>query len=596
MRNPYFALLKTAWQYTSDQKGRFIFIYTMFVVANIIVALNPILYGWFVNDIQQHGADALSTGWIYAASFLGLRLIEWAFHGPARVMERKLAFNISKNYLESLYTKVLHLPMKWHQENHSGATISKLRKAHEALREFFQNGFIYLYSIGKFVFSFGAMLYFSPLFGSIGVLLGIITVFIIMKFDVQFIKSLKEVNKKENEVSSTLFDSLSNILTVITLRLEKSMKTGFMSKVKNVYPPFRRNVVINEWKWFVAQMMVGLIYAVITVGYIYQHAVPGETFMIGGLIILLGYVNQFTSVFNDIAAQYTQIVKFDTDVQNARDLEEASMRYPLKTSDNRLPDLWKEMSISNLNFVRENAGERTGTGIHALDMRIEKGQKIALIGESGSGKSTLLSLLRGLHEPLPGSHVVINNYGDIPFSDIASAVMLFPQEPEIFENTVRYNITLGLPFSEEVILKACENAQLLDVLHKLPNGLDTFLHEKGANLSGGQRQRLALARGILAAQSSDIILMDEPTSSVDPKTERLLYQNLFERFADKAVVSSLHRLHLLPYFDYIYILKNGNIIDEGTFADLTRYSLVLQEMMQHQTEEDKTPASLNVAR
>jgi ABC-type bacteriocin/lantibiotic exporter with double-glycine peptidase domain len=602
MRNPYFALLRTAWQYAFNSKRRFVLVYFMFIMANIIVAMNPILYGWFVNDLQKQGTDALHTGWIYIACFLGLRLIEWAFHGPARVMERKLAFGIAKNYLEDLYTKVLHLPVQWHQENHSGATISKLRKAHEALREFFQNGFIYLYSFGKFIFSFAAMLYFSPLFGSIGIVLGVFTILIIMKFDKPFIRSLKEVNAKENEVSSTLFDSLSNILTVVTLRLEKSMKTGFMNKLMQVYPPFKKNAKINEWKWFVAQMMVGIIYAVITIGYIYQHTVPGETFMIGGLIILLGYVNQFTSVFNDIASQYTQIVKFDTEIQNARDIESAAAENASEATEKRLPELWKTIEVSNLNFVRPDiSGSGKPAGIFDLGMRINKGSKIALIGESGSGKSTLLSLLRGLYKPITGSTVNVNNYGEISFEEISSGVMLFPQEPEIFENTVLYNLTLGLPFSDEQIQNACDAAQLTQVLERLPQGLDTFLHEKGANLSGGQKQRLALARGILASQSNDIVLMDEPTSSVDPKTELHLYKNLFETFSEKAIISSLHRLHLLPLFDYIYILKNGRVIDEGSFEELTRYSLVFKEMMAHQNIEqtaDKTEeifAPLNVA-
>jgi ABC-type multidrug transport system fused ATPase/permease subunit len=178
-------------------------------------------------------------------------------------------------------------------------------------------------------------------------------------------------------------------------------------------------------------------------------------------------------------------------------------------------------------------------------------------------------------------------------------VTLFPQEPEIFENTILYNITLGLPISREEVMKVCEEAQFVDVLNKLPEGLDTFIQEKGVNLSGGQKQRLALARGILAARNSDIILMDEPTSSVDPRTEKLIYTSMFETFRGKAVISSLHRLHLLTQFDYIYILRNGQVVDEGTFDHLNRYSLVFQEMWVHQKADvthDAMPyPHLNVA-
>ena len=125
-------------------------------------------------------------------------------------------------------------------------------------------------------------------------------------------------------------------------------------------------------------------------------------------------------------------------------------------------------------------------------------------------------------------------------------------------------------------------ARFSDVLLHLPNGLQTDIQEKGVNLSGGQKQRLALARGVLAARSSDIVLLDEPTSSVDPKTEFEIYHQLLAEFADKAVVSTLHRLHLLPLFDYVYVMRNGHIIDEGTFVYLRQHSLIFQAMWQHQ--------------
>lgn len=600
MRNPYFALLSTAWKYARHEKRRFILIYSMFVVANVIVAMNPLFYGWFVSELQLHGTAVLNTVWIYALGYLGLRLVEWFMHGPARVMEQQLAFNVSRNFQEELYRNILHLPMQWHQENHSGATISKSRKAHEALRAFFQSGFIYLYSFGKFVFSFAAMLYFSPLFGAIGIAIGMVTILVIVRFDRVFIKSLREVNEKEHHVSSTLFDTLSNIRTVITLRLEKVVHAAFLQKLGEVFPPFKRNASVNEWKWFTAQMLIGLIYAVTVLGYVHQQWVPGQTFQIGGLIILIGYVTQFTSVFNDIASQYTQIVKFHTDIQNVREIEETFAKLPIVQQEKSLPVHWEHLDIRHLNFIRpDKTGTQKPAGLFDLSMRIQKGQRIALIGESGSGKSTLLALLRGLHDALPGSSVIANDSIPADIESIRSTVTLFPQEPEIFENTVFYNITLGLPFSREEVMKVCEEAQFTDVLNKLPEGLDTFIQEKGVNLSGGQKQRLALARGILAARNSSIILMDEPTSSVDPRTEKLIYNSLFEAFKGKSVISSLHRLHLLTQFDYIYILRNGQVVDEGTFDHLNRCSLVFQEMWVHQRAEiaQEMPAypQLNVA-
>ena len=171
-----------------------------------------------------------------------------------------------------------------------------------------------------------------------------------------------------------------------------------------------------------------------------------------------------------------------------------------------------------------------------------------------------------------------------PFSidSLNESVTLFPQEPEIFENTIRYNITLGLPCKDEEIKRVCEIAHLNEVINQMPEGLMTDIREKGVNLSGGQKQRLALARGVLAAKDSNIILLDEPTSSIDPKTEYHIYERLFKAFSDKVVISSIHRLHLLENFDYIYIMDKGKIIDQGSFDQLLSNSDVFKSMWSHQ--------------
>lgn len=581
--NPYISLLKTAWKYAKHERKQYLFVYFLFILANVVFSMNPILFGWFINKIQHDYKDTLKYTLLYALGYLGLKFLEWAFHGPARVMERQLAFNMSRNFLMEMYHQTLHLPVKWQQDHHSGSTINRIRKAYEALKNFFQNGFMFLHALSKFFFSFGAMLYFSPLFGAIGILIGVFTIWVIFKFDKPFIKTLDEVNEKEHVISSTLFDSLSNIITVITLRLEKSMEVGLLSKIKDLLPPFRRNVIINEWKWFTADMLVGLTYAVITLGYVYQNYEPDKVFYVGGLVTLLGFVNQFTSVFHDVAWQYTEIVQYNTDIQTARSIGEDYAKNHRPETNESLRQNWREITIKNLNFSHREVydGEHAPQSLHNIKIKIQKGKKIAFIGESGSGKSTLLALLRGLYVPEEGFVFEVDGK-PYQMATLNETVTLFPQEPEIFENTIRYNITLGLPFEESDVWRVCEEAHFTDTAKQLPNGLESNIQEKGVNLSGGQKQRLALARGILAAQTSDVVLMDEPTSSVDPKTETLIYERLFTTFADKAIVSSLHRLHLLRYFDYVYVLGQGRIVAEGTFEDLKANNLIFQELWKHQ--------------
>jgi ATP-binding cassette, subfamily B, bacterial len=585
MANPYISLLSTAWRYARKERKKYVLVYVMFIGANGVYSLNPILFGWFIGKIQRDTSHMLHYTLVYVGCYIGIKFIQWCLHGPARIMERTLAFHLSRNFLQERYHQLLHLPVKWQQDHHSGATINRIRKAYEALREFFDRGFMYVYALTKFLFSVIAILYFSPLFGSIALCMGILTIFVIRNFDKPFIRALEEVNEKEHIVSSTLFDSLSNIMTVITLRLEKSMETGLLGKVQQILAPFRKSALINEWKWFCAEMLIVSIYGMITFGYIFQHWVPGTVFYVGGLVTLLAYVNQFTSVFQDIAWQYTDVMQFNTYVQTASTISTAYAEQHRADQPGGLPANWRTLEIRRLNFThRESYDPGQGAqSLHELNLIIRRGRRIALIGESGSGKSTLLSLLRGLYMPQPGLEIEVDGARE-SLDNLNEAVTLFPQEPEIFENTLAYNVTLGLPFSEEEILKVCESAHFAEVIRQLPQGLESDIREKGVNLSGGQKQRLALARGILAARDSDLVLLDEPTSSVDPRTEAMIYDGLFRAFSDKAIISSMHRLHLLGRFDYVYILHQGRIVDEGTFEHLRDHSSIFQELWRHQKE------------
>ncbi|WP_336514338.1 ABC transporter ATP-binding protein [Pollutibacter soli] len=589
--NPYFFLLKTAWKYARADRRKYVLIYIFFMLSNVVSSLYPVIWGIFINDIQLNGADVLKHAWIYAGLYLAVKFFDWVFHGPSRIVERKLAFNIGRNFLQELYHKSLRLPVKWHQDHHSGSTINRVRKAHEALRNFFDRGFEYLHTLFKFIFSFAAMLYFSPLFGGVAVLLGSIVVWIILLFDRPYIKTLDQVNEGEHVVSSTLFDSLSNVITVITLRLQDRLEKTLLVRVQHIFPAFKKNTLINEWKWFVTDMLVGVIYAVILVGYVWQNYTPGQTFLLGGLVTLTGYVERFTSVFHNMAYLYTDVVRYATDVRTAMIIPDAYARHHLPERPGPLPETWQKIEIDHLNFIHEKHREISGNGkdnfmmagLKNIKLDLERGKKIALIGESGSGKSTLLAILRGLYSPEPG--VIVTVDGEVQkegLSLIAEHVTLFPQEPEIFENTIEYNITLGLPYEAAEIDHITELVHFKDVIRQLPKGLQSNIVEKGVNLSGGQKQRLALARGWFAAKDSDIILLDEPTSSVDPKTELHIYEALFAAAKDKVVVSALHRLHLLRFFDTIYVMQHGEVIARGSLQELMSGSDAFKELWRHQ--------------
>jgi len=131
-------------------------------------------------------------------------------------------------------------------------------------------------------------------------------------------------------------------------------------------------------------------------------------------------------------------------------------------------------------------------------------------------------------------------------------------------------------------------ACITDVIDKLPRAFESSVNEKGVNLSGGQQQRLALARGLLACEGKSIVLLDEPTSSVDPANEIRIHQNIFKAFKDKAIISSVHRLYLLPLFDRIVMLKEGKILATGTLEHLLAICPEFKELWEQCSEQDNS--------
>lgn len=571
--NPYRHLLAVAWRYAEGMRGRYLLIYLLFTGVNLLISLQPIIYGLFINHLQQGGDDLLRGTWLYLAVYLGLILAWWSMQWPARLMERRMAFDISKSLLMETYDKIIQLPLAWHREHHSGDTINRARKAYEALKNFFDNGFAYFQTVARMSIALVALTWFSPLFGLVAIIAALIIFATVLSFDKPMIAAISDTNEKENDLMAGFSDKLTNIITVTTLRLGKRTATDINRRIDKIWPPFLRGTRINERKWFTISVLTGLLYITMVGGYVKLNYVPGEVFLIGGLVTLVGYVNQFESMLNSFTMQYGNIVRFRSDLAAIEPIEQAHRAHARPAVKGEVDRLWQQLRIEGMHF-RYGA---EGGGIFDVNLNLDRGRRIALIGPSGSGKTTTLYALRGLYPPEeislhftpPTRHPAA---APTEAAQLFEQTTLIPQSPEIFEDSLRNNLTVGLDRTDDELDQVIYLAVLDDLIREAENGLDTHLSEGGANLSGGQRQRLSIARGLLAADTSTLLLLDEPTSSLDPKTELLAYERIFAAFPDKTIVSTLHRLHLLRFFDYVYYMDGGRIVAEGSLEALLERS------------------------
>lgn len=456
------------------------------------------------------------------------------------------------------------LPMEWHTEHHSGDTIDKIDKGANALYDFSQGTFELIYMAVKLIGSFAVLVYFSPSAGCIVLAMMIASIIITARFDRVLIEKYTKLNHAENHIAESIFDAISNITTVIILRVEKLIFSTIMRKIEEPFALRKRANMLNEYKWFLTDLCCALMTVLVLGTYFWNHVGKPHSVLIGTIYLLMKYLEDIGELFAQFTSKYGTIIFRRTQVLNAEELAEDFRGESF--NNHVLPATWREIRIDGLNFSYTSNEEAH----HLVDiaMSFRRGERIALVGESGSGKTTTLKIARDLYHPQSVRLSVDDASIPHGFDGISRAIGLIPQDPEIFSTTILKNITLGAEYPMEVVRRFTDMACFTEVVERLPNGFDSSIKEKGVNLSGGEKQRLALARGLLACKDKDIVLLDEPTASLDPMNELQICKNVFTAFTDKAIISSVHRLHLLPLFHRIYVFSEGRIVASGTLGDL----------------------------
>jgi ABC-type multidrug transport system fused ATPase/permease subunit len=231
-------------------------------------------------------------------------------------------------------------------------------------------------------------------------------------------------------------------------------------------------------------------------------------------------------------------------------------------------------------------------------LTIEPGEVLALVGGSGSGKSTVASLLTRLYDPVDPSSIQLDGkaLADYDLEEVRHMMGVVSQDPVLFRGTIRDNIRYGEwdKVSEDDILRAAHQANVLDFAQQFPQGLDTMVGPRGLQLSGGQRQRIALAR--VLAKNPPILILDEATSALDAQSEHLVQRALEKLFQDSAggvgggggrtILSIAHRLSTIRHASRIAVVQEGRIVQTGTFDELRSTDGPFRNLMKTQLVGD----------
>ena len=303
---------------------------------------------------------------------------------------------------------------------------------------------------------------------------------------------------------------------------------------------------------------------------------------VGELTIFLSYATQYTKPFNEISGVLTEFSNALACAERIKDLlneREITEKEDAKTEPKKD---FEHIEFKDISFSYTEKQKL----IENFSLKTERGKRIAIVGPTGCGKTTLINLLMRFYDVRSGDILIdeenIKDYTREAYRDNFGMVL---QETWLRKGTIRDNVTLGQNFTDEEVIKACKECHAHSFIERMPNGYDTLIAEDGGNLSNGQKQLLCIARVMLV--NPPILILDEATSSIDTRTELKVQDAFAKLMKGKTSFIVAHRLSTIKNADIILVMKDGNIIEQGSHEELMKAGGFYKELYMSQWADDK---------
>jgi len=385
---------------------------------------------------------------------------------------------------------------------------------------------------------------------------------IVVLFTVKLSRNIGKLKKEENKAVELFQSSLTETLELFH-QIRAANKEEYFFKQSEIKAKELKEHSVNYG--YKSDAAIKFSYLVFLAGYevfraVSILAVAYSDLSVGLMLAIFSYLWVMVSPTQDIinfqyvlATAKAACKRINTVFEMEQEPQVEQRRNPFEGSEAI------DIKVENLSF----SYLKDKPILENINMRIEKSCKVAIVGASGSGKTTLANILVGFY-PLDEGEIFYADVSNknIKLSTIRENIHLILQHPKLFNDTMRFNLTLGNSYSDEQIEEALHIAQLDDVIERLDKGLDTLVGKDGIKLSGGQRQRVAIARMVLS--NPKVVIFDESTSALDVHTEAKLFEALHSFLENKTVITIAHRLSTIKSAEFIYVLEDGKVVDSGS--------------------------------
>lgn len=557
---------RALWFFLDEDRWRYLVFLFVLLAVMFYTMVPPLLIGIIANSLIDFvRVPGVSTGsWEAILGLVGILAGSYAVVAMIRLSSKRILGKISLNarYRAKVwgFDRLLGYSLAWHQEESTGNKAQRILTGAESVREWTGDMVNQLtQGLAAFTGSLIACLFLHPAFilfflyyiGVLGLIEG--------HFDRKISRLSDTINKSMEDASGTFIEGASNILAVKALGARKDVTNSVEARENKARNLSWERLRMSNRKWMCFQLHNASAWAVYLV--VIALMVMDGKLLPGFFLTYAAYWDRL----RESAVEFTDRVQLMIERKSNLGRMMGIFRgtNTLVQGNEEFPRNWKRIVFEDACLAY---GERQVLG--PLNLSIGRGEVIGIAGASGSGKSSIIKLLLGLYHASQGSvRIDGTDLSQIRHEALTRDLAVVLQETELFNFSLRDNITMLRDLDENDLEKACSLASLDGVIERLPEGLDSLVGEKGYTLSGGERQRVGIARAL--CRNASLLLLDEASSALDSRTEEEIAGSLRDlKQGGLTMLVVAHRLSTLRFVDRILVMDQGLIAEEGSFEEL----------------------------
>ncbi|MBU2968361.1 lipid A export permease/ATP-binding protein MsbA [Pseudoalteromonas sp. C2R02] len=471
---------------------------------------------------------------------------------------------VVRSLRQELFEHMLHLPVSFHDKHSTGSLISKITFDTEQVQQAITKGMLILVREGAFViFLLAGMFYVSWKLSLIFLIIMPLVALVVTIVSKRFRKISTNIQNAMGDVTRSSEQMLKGHKVIHNfagqeIEIENFSKVNNKNRQQRVKMDATKALSVSVIQLLAASSMAVILYLMAQPSMVNSITAGSFTALLTSMMMMLRPLKQLANVNSDfqrgLSAAQSIFEILDTPVEKDTGLKSISKSQGL-------------IEIKDLTFAYPSKDEPV---LNKLNLTIQPGTSIALVGRSGSGKSTVSNLLPRFYDVSTSGTILLDKVAvdEYQLKDLRAQFSIVSQQVILFNDSIKNNICYGhkTKLTDQQLVEVCKKAHVWEFVKDLPEGLNTMAGEDGVMLSGGQRQRIAIARALV--KNAPILILDEATSALDTESEKLIQKALSELMQNKTSIVIAHRLSTIENADQIYVIDSGKVIEQGTHNDL----------------------------